>query len=84
MRVKWEPTSTKCAGQHTGAAHGRTCLTGAIAGRALVHKRDSWGTAVSALKVQCTFLIAPRHKLAMLCLLVLASTGPEHDLSIRC
>ncbi|CAK0734352.1 hypothetical protein CVIRNUC_000419 [Coccomyxa viridis] len=42
--------SDMCAGQQTGVAHGRTCLTGAIAGRALVHKRDSWGTAVSALK----------------------------------
>ena len=41
----------KCAGQQEGVAHGRTCLDGAIAGRALVHKRDSWGIAVSALKV---------------------------------
>ena len=48
-----------CAGQQTGVAHGRTCLTGAIAGRALVHKRDSWGTAVSALKVPSAFLVAP-------------------------
>ncbi len=51
MRLKGELTSMKYAGQQTGVAHGRTCLTGAIAGRALVHKRDSWGTAVSALKV---------------------------------
>ena len=49
----------KCAGEQTGVAHGRTCLTGAIAGQALVHKRDSWGTAVSALKVLFTFLVTP-------------------------
>ena len=51
MRLRGELTRLKYAGQQTDVAHGRTCLIGAMAGRALVHKRDSWGTAVSALKV---------------------------------
>ena len=39
------------AGQQGGEAQGRTALRGAIAGRALVHKRDTWGVAAAALKV---------------------------------
>jgi len=39
------------AGQQGDQAHGRTALSGAIAGTALVHKRDTWGTAAAALKV---------------------------------
>lgn len=44
-------TCRRLAGQQGQQAQGRTALRGAIAGRALVHKRDTWSMAAAALKV---------------------------------